>query len=77
MRGRHDLMADLHDDVTYGGWGKGSAAGHTECMGNSKRMLRRSISSLRGKTDRFHALIFGTQGVGVFISKSDGCIAVW
>ena len=69
-------MADLHDDVTYEGLGKGSAAGHTECMGNSKCVLRRSISSLRGKTDRLHALIFGTQGVSVFISEFDGCITI-
>ena len=66
-------MADLHDDVTYEGWGKSSAAGH---MGNSKRVLRRSISLLRGKTDRLHVLIFATQRVGVFISESDGCIAI-
>ena len=69
-------MADLHDDVMYEGWGKSSAAGHRECMGNSKRVLRRSISLLRGKTDRLHALIFATQRVGVFISESDGRIAV-
>ena len=69
-------MADLHDDVTYEGWGKSSAAGHRECMGNSECVLRRSISLLRGKTDRLHALIFATQRVGVFISESDGCIAV-
>ena len=48
-----------------------------ECMGNSKRVLRRSVSLLLGKTDRLHALIFATQRVGVFISESDGCIAVW
>ena len=70
-------MADLHDDVTYEGWGKSSAAGHRECMGNSKRVLRRSISLPRGKTDHLHALIFATQRVGVFISESDGCITVW
>ena len=29
-------MANLHDDVMYEGWGKSSAAGHRECMGNSK-----------------------------------------
>ena len=69
-------MADLHDDITYKGWGKSSAAGHRICMGNSKCVLRRSISLLRGKTDRLHALIFATQRVGVFISESDGCIAV-
>ena len=28
-----------------------------ECMGNSKHVLRRSISLLRGKIDRLHALI--------------------
>ena len=64
-------MADLHDDVTYEGWGKSLAAGHRECMGNSKRMFRRSISLLLGKTDRLHALMFATQRVGVFISESD------
>ena len=65
-------MADLHDDVTYEGWGKSSAAGH---MGNSKRVrVGRSVSLLLGKTDRLHALIFATQRVGVFISESDGCI---
>ena len=68
-------MADLHNDVTYEGWGKTSAAGHRECMGNSKRVLRRSISLLRGKSDRLHALIFATQRVGVFISESNGRIA--
>ena len=26
-------MADLHDDVTYEGWGKTSTACHRECMG--------------------------------------------
>ena len=41
------IMADLHNDVTYEGWGKTSAAGHRECMGNSKRVLRRSFSLLR------------------------------
>ena len=54
-------MADLHDDVTYDGCGKSLAAGHRECMGNSKRVLRRSISMLRGKTDRLHTLIFATK----------------
>ena len=39
-------------------------------------MLRRSISSLRGKSDRLHALIVATRRGGVFISESDGCIAV-
>ena len=68
------LMADLHDDVTYEGWGKSSTAGHRECMGNSECVLRRSFSLLRGKTDRLLALIFATQRVGVFISESDGCI---
>ena len=69
-------MADLHDDVTYEGWGKTSAAGHRECMGNSKRVSRRSICLPRGKTDHLNALIFATQRVGVFISESDGCITV-
>ena len=26
-------MADLHDDVTYKGWGKTSTACHRQCMG--------------------------------------------
>ena len=71
-------MADLHDDVTYEGWawGKSSAAGRRECVWNSKRVLRRSVSLLLGKTDRLHALIFDTQRVDVFISESVGCIAV-
>ena len=71
-------MSNLHDDVTYKGWGKSSAAGHRECTGNSKCVLRRSVSLLRGKTDRLHVLIFATQRVGVhvFMSESDGCIAV-
>ena len=61
-------MADLHDDVTYKGWGKSLAAGHRECMGNSKRILRRSISLLHGKNDRLHALIFATQLVYSYAS---------
>ena len=62
-------MANLHDDVTYKGWGKSLAAGHRECMGNSKRILRRSISLLRGKNDRLHALIFATQLVYSYASQ--------
>ena len=27
-------MADLHNDVTYEGWGKNPAEPHRECMGN-------------------------------------------
>ena len=69
-------MADLHDNVTYEGWGKSLATGHRECMGNSKQVLRRSISLLCRKTDCLHALIFPTQRVSVFISESDDCIAV-
>ena len=57
--------------------GKSLAAGHRERMGNSKRVLRRSVSLLLGKTDHLHALIFATQIVSVFISESDGCIAIW
>ena len=57
---RNGIMADLYDDVTYKGWGKSSAAGHRECMGNSKCVLRRSVSLLLGKTDRLHGLIFAT-----------------
>ena len=41
-------------------------------MGNSKRVLIRSVSLLLGKTDLPHALIFATQRIGVFISESDG-----
>ena len=70
-------MADLHDDVTYKGWSKTSAAGHSECMKNSKCVLRRSISLLHGKTDHLNALIVATWRVGVFISESDGFIAIW
>ena len=69
-------MADLHDDVTYEGWGKTSAGGHRECMGNSKRVLRRSISLLCGKTDGLHALIIATQRGGVLISESNGHIGI-
>ena len=29
----HGTMADLHDDVTYEGWGKTSTLCHRECMG--------------------------------------------
>ena len=53
-------MADLHNDVTYEGWGKTSAAGHRECMENSKSVLERFISLLHGKTDRLHALVMAT-----------------
>ena len=45
-------------------------------MGNSKRVLKGSISSLRGKTDRLHAPIIATRRGGVFISESDGCTAI-
>ena len=47
-------------------------------MGNSKRMLRRTVSSLRGKTNRLHALIVATRRGGVFISESDAirCVAL-
>ena len=65
-------MADLHK-----GWGKTSAAGHGECMGNSKCVLKRSISLQHGKTDRLHALIIATQRAGVFISEANGHIGVW
>ena len=70
-------MDDLHDDVTYEDWDKSLVAGHKECMGNSKCVLRRPFSLLCGKTDRLQALLFATQRVSVFISESDGCIAVW
>ena len=66
-----------HDNVTYESWGKSLAADHRECVGNSKHVLRSSISSLRGKTDCLHMLIFATQGVGVLMSEFDCCIAMW
>ena len=69
-------MADLHNDVTYEGWGKTSAAGHRECMGNSKRVLKRSFSLQHGRTDRLHALRIATQRGGVFISEANGHIGV-
>ena len=65
-------MADLHNDVTYEGWGKSSAAGYRECMGNSKRVLKRSISLQHGRTNRHHALRIATQRGGVFISEANG-----
>ena len=64
-------MADLHK-----GWGKTSAADHRECMGNSKCVLKRSISLQQGKTDCLHALIIATQRSGVFISEANGRIGV-
>ena len=70
------IMADLHNDITYEGWGKTSAAGHTECMRNSKRVLKRSISLQHGRTDRLHALIISTPRGGVFISETNGHIGV-
>ena len=33
MHQKHTTMADLHNDVTYEGWGKTSMACHRECMG--------------------------------------------
>ena len=33
------IVADLHDDVTYEGWVLAR-----ECMGNSKRVLRRCVA---------------------------------
>ena len=56
-----NAIADLHNDVTYEGWGKTSAAGHIECMENSKCILERSISLLHEKkSDRLHVLIIVT-----------------
>ena len=36
-------------------------------MGNSKRVLKRPISLLHGKTDCLHVLLTATQKGGVFI----------
>ena len=69
-------MADLHNDVTYEGWGKTSAAGHRECMENSKRMLKRYFSLQPGRTDHLYALRIATQRGGVFISEANGHIGV-
>ena len=67
-------MADLLNDVTYKGWDKTSAAGHRECMGNSKRVLKRSISLQHGRTNRLHALRIATHGD--FMSEANGHISV-
>ena len=72
----HTTMADLHNDITYDSWGKTSAAGHRECMQNSKCVLERSISLLHGKTDRLHALIIATWRGGVFVSEANDHIGV-
>ena len=69
--------AKLHNDVTYEGWSKTLVAGHRECMGNSKCVLKRSISLLHGKTDCLHVLLTATQRGGVFICEANGCICVW
>ena len=45
-------------------------------MGNSKRVLKRSISLQDGRTDRLHALKIATQRGGVFISEANGHIGV-
>ena len=58
--------------------GRGVKVRQLAIEGNSKRVLRRSItgiSLLCGKTDRLHALIVTTRRGGVFISGSDGRIA--
>ena len=44
-------MANLCNDVMYDGWGKPLAAGHRECIGNSKHvekihLFARSIASM-------------------------------
>ena len=52
-------------------------AGHRECMGNSKRVLRRSISWLRGKTNCLHALIIAARRIGVFISEFRWPYCIW
>ena len=49
-------MADLHNDVTYEGWGKNPAEPHRECMGNSQLVSQRWARLLSGKTDLFHSL---------------------
>ena len=72
-----EVMANLHNDVMYEGWGKTSAAGHRECMGNSKRVLKRSISLQHGRTDCLHVLRIAAQRGGVFMSEANGHIGVW
>ena len=54
-------MADLHNDVTYEGWGKTSAAGHRECRYGEFQIRAGKIHQLlHGKTDRLHALVMAT-----------------
>ena len=63
-----------------GPWGKTLAAGRRECMGNSKRVLKRSIGLQHVRKDRsspYHALRIATQRGGVFISEANGHIGVW
>ena len=73
----HAWPVDLHDDVTYEGWGKTSAAGHNRQRMYGEFQTRVEIHQFATrKTDRHHVLIVATQRVGVFISVSDGCITI-
>ena len=56
VMGDQIAMADLHNDVTYEGWGKNPAEPHRECMGNSQLVSQRWARLLSGKTDLFHSL---------------------
>jgi len=47
-----------------------------ECMGNSKRVLKRSISLQHERTDHLHALRIASQRGGVFMSEANGHIGV-
>ena len=69
-------IPNLHNDVTYKSWSKTSAGGHREYIGYSKCVFRKSTSLLCRKMDCLCELVIATWRVGVFISVSDGCIAV-
>ena len=82
-RARNGRLAYAHVEITYEGWRMARAWpahrpwGHgvqvrqlaieNVYLGIGKRVLRRSISLLCGKTNRLHALIFATQRIGVAV----------
>ena len=45
-------MADLHNDVTYEGWGKTSAAGHRECRYGEFQIRAGKIHQFATRKDR-------------------------
>ena len=48
-----------------------------ENVGEFQTRVEKTHHLLCGKTDCLHALIVATQRGGVFMSESDGCIAIW